>query len=54
MIYSTSGNRIDVHLGRICGASVRAWWFDPRDGSAKGIGVLPNKGYIINRTQESL
>ncbi len=29
MIYSTSGNRIDVHLGRICGASVRAWWFDP-------------------------
>ncbi|MGH9837531.1 MAG: glycoside hydrolase family 140 protein [Blastocatellia bacterium] len=44
LIYSTSGNRIDVHLGRISGENVRAWWFNPREGSAKEIGVFPNKG----------
>lgn len=44
MIYSTSGSRIDIHLGRITGKEVRAWWFDPRTGEAKDIGLRPNRG----------
>lgn len=44
MIYSTSGSRIEAHLGRITGKEVRAWWFDPRTGEAKDIGVHPNRG----------
>ncbi|MGH9428788.1 MAG: putative collagen-binding domain-containing protein, partial [Terriglobia bacterium] len=44
MVYSTSGSRIDVHLGRISGEQVHAWWFDPRTGEARDIGTRPNRG----------
>ncbi len=44
MVYSTSGSRIDVHLGRISGEQVRAWWFDPRTGEARDLGTRPNRG----------
>ena len=31
-------------MEKITGAAVRAWWFNPRDGSAKRIGEFPNTG----------
>jgi Protein of unknown function (DUF4038)/Putative collagen-binding domain of a collagenase len=44
MIYSTSGSRIEVHLGRISGEQLRAWWFDPRSGETRDAGMHPNRG----------
>ncbi len=43
-VYSTGGNVIDLNMGGISGASLRGWWFNPRDGSATEIGVFPNTG----------
>jgi hypothetical protein len=31
-------------MNAIQGAEVRAWWFSPRDGSAREIGTFPNTG----------
>jgi hypothetical protein len=31
-------------MGTISGDQVRAWWYDPRAGSAREIGVFANKG----------
>jgi Putative collagen-binding domain of a collagenase len=46
MIYSTSGSRIEVHLGRISGEQLHAWWFDPRSGEARDTGMHPNRGRV--------
>jgi Putative collagen-binding domain of a collagenase len=46
MIYSTSGSRIEVHLGRISGEELYAWWFDPRSGEARDAGMHPNRGKV--------
>lgn len=43
-VYTTSGNVVDLHLGRIKGERVKAWWFNPRDGSAVLIGERANTG----------
>jgi hypothetical protein len=42
--YAYTGRPIDVRMGIISGEQVRAWWFSPRDGSAKTIGVFSNRG----------
>jgi hypothetical protein len=44
MIYAPVGRKFSVHMDKITGAQVKAWWFNPRDGSAKEIGVFENKG----------
>ncbi len=44
MIYAPVGRTFSVNLEALSGASVRAWWFNPRDGSAREIGVLPRMG----------
>jgi hypothetical protein len=38
--YLPGERTIHVDLGRLGGERVRAWWFDPRDGSAKEIGTF--------------
>lgn len=43
-VYSTAGNVVEIHLGRISGDSLRTWWFNPRDGSSTLIGERPNSG----------
>lgn len=42
--YSYTGRVFDVRMGVISGAQVRAWWYDPRAGSARHIGTFPNRG----------
>ena len=42
--YTYTGKPFRVRLGVLTGASVRASWFDPRDGSQQPIGVLQNTG----------
>ena len=42
--YAYTGRAFEVRLGVISGLQVRAWWYDPRTGSAREIGVFPNRG----------
>lgn len=44
MVYAPVGRAFKVRMDKITGATVKAWWFNPRDGSAKLIGDFPNTG----------
>jgi len=44
MVYAPVGRAFKVRMDKIGGATVKAWWFNPRDGTAKAIGSFPNKG----------
>ena len=44
MVYAPVGRPFRVRLDAIAGKSVRAWWFNPRDGSAKPAGTFAAKG----------
>jgi len=43
-IYSAQGRTFTANLGKISGANVNAWWFNPRNGAAEKIGTFENKG----------
>jgi hypothetical protein len=44
MVYSYTGRPFDLRMGAIPGPSIRAWWYNPRDGHADSIGRFPNTG----------
>jgi hypothetical protein len=44
MIYAPVGRKFSVNMGKITGAQVKGWWFNPRDGKATPIGTFQNKG----------
>ena len=44
MVYAPVGRKFSVRMDKIAGAKVKAWWFNPRDGSAKPAGEFPNTG----------
>lgn len=43
-VYSAQGRPFTVRLGRISGARVAAWWFNPRTGTAWRFGEFDNTG----------
>lgn len=43
-VYSAQGKPITVNMGRISGAKVAAFWYDPRNGAVKSAGSFDNKG----------
>ncbi|MDQ3621339.1 MAG: DUF4038 domain-containing protein [Verrucomicrobiota bacterium] len=43
-LYLPTGNTVTVDLTRLSGAQVRAWWYDPREGTAEEIGVFERSG----------
>ena len=43
-VYSAQGRRFTVHMGKISGASVQAWWYNPRSGQAESAGTFANTG----------
>jgi hypothetical protein len=43
-VYVPSGAPVAVNLDRLSGATLRAWWFDPRDGSARDAGRVVRQG----------
>jgi hypothetical protein len=43
-VYVPTGRPVTVDLGRLSGARVRAWWYDPRTGAAQAIGEWPREG----------
>jgi hypothetical protein len=44
MVYAPVGRKFSVRMDKIAGAKVKAWWFNPRDGSAKQIGEFSHTG----------
>lgn len=38
MVYTPAGRKFTVRTGALSGDTLRAWWFNPRDGSAQPIG----------------
>ncbi len=44
MVYAPLGRPFKVRMDKISGSTVTAWWFDPRDGTAKRIGEFSNTG----------
>ena len=44
MVYAPVGRMFRVRMSVITGATVKAWWFNPRNGTATAIGTFPNTG----------
>ncbi len=44
MVYAPVGRSFKVRMEVIKGPTVKAWWFNPRDGRATAIGEFPNTG----------
>jgi hypothetical protein len=44
MVYAPVGRTFSVRMHKITGAKVRAWWFDPRTGTATDAGTFSNSG----------
>ena len=44
MVYAPVGRPFSVRMDVIRGSQVKAWWFNPRDGSAEAIDTFPNTG----------
>jgi hypothetical protein len=44
MIYVPVGRKFSVRMDKIARAKVKAWWFNPRDGTVTSIGEFENRG----------
>ncbi len=44
MVYAPVPRKFKVRMDKINGPTVKAWWFNPRNGEATGIGEFENKG----------
>ncbi len=44
LIYIANGRTVTIDLPHLSGSEVRAWWFDPRCGTAIEDGVFPSSG----------
>ena len=44
MVYVPVGRTFTVRMDKISGSQVKAWWFNPRDGTATAFGTFENKG----------
>lgn len=47
MVYAPVGRPFKVRMDVIRGGKVRAWWFNPRDGTARAAGTFPNTGQRV-------
>jgi Protein of unknown function (DUF4038)/Putative collagen-binding domain of a collagenase len=41
MVYAPAGRKFKVRLDALSGSMLRAWWFNPRDGTAQILGEFP-------------
>jgi hypothetical protein len=44
MVYAPVGRKFSVHMDKVSGPEVKAWWFNPRTGRAEALGTFENKG----------
>lgn len=45
-VYSASGQPFEVRMGKISGKKVKAYWYNPRTGTASKIGKFRNSGTL--------
>jgi len=43
-VYIASGKPVTVRMDKVSGAEVKAYWYDPRDGTSRFIGQFPGAG----------
>jgi hypothetical protein len=43
-VYVPNGRPVKIDLTKLTGPTLRAWWYDPREGGANPIGEMENKG----------
>ncbi len=43
-VYTGTGRTLTINMGRIGGADVKVWWYNPRDAAATLIGTYANAG----------
>jgi hypothetical protein len=43
-VYSGQGRPFTVNMGKILGDKLKAWWFNPRSGTSRELGIYPNTG----------
>jgi hypothetical protein len=43
-VYAPLGRKVSVRLDQLSGDSIRAWWYDPRHGTAEEIGRFDRQG----------
>jgi hypothetical protein len=44
LVYTYTGKKIRINMGKIGGEKVKASWYSPRDGTSSAIGSFPNNG----------
>jgi hypothetical protein len=44
MVYVPVGRKFRVRMDKVSGPTVKAWWYNPRDGQATAIGEFPKSG----------
>jgi hypothetical protein len=44
MVYAPVGRKFKVHMDKVNGPKVKAWWFNPRNGEATVVGEFANAG----------
>ena len=44
MVYAPVGRKFKVHMDKVSGPKIKAWWFNPRNGEVTVIGEFPNTG----------
>jgi len=44
IVYLPEGEPVNIHMDRVSGKSVKAQWYDPREGTWQQIGQYPNSG----------
>jgi hypothetical protein len=43
-VYMPTGKPVSIHMDRISGERVTAWWFNPRAGTAQVVATFPHNG----------
>jgi hypothetical protein len=44
MVYTPSQKPISITMSRISGQAAQAWWYKPKDGTTRTIGIFPTEG----------
>ena len=44
MAYTYAGRQFSLEMGIVSGLTVKAWWYNPRNGEATEIGIFKNTG----------
>jgi hypothetical protein len=58
LIYTATGANLKIRVvdnlyQKVTGKTIKAWWYDPRQGTSRAIGELPKKGAFMDFTPPS-